>query len=86
LHLQQNEFEAAKTNLQQAITLDRNHLEARANLGLALLRSGRPTEAVEAYSAALKIAPRRRDFILGLEAAQRQLQRVRTPRSLTSQP
>jgi tetratricopeptide (TPR) repeat protein len=59
--------------LHEALRLNPNNAEAHANLGLALLESGKPRESIPEFEAALRLKPEFKLAADNLHRAQAQL-------------
>jgi tetratricopeptide (TPR) repeat protein len=66
-----SQWEQAAASYQKAIELQPRDPDLRVELGAALVKSGRQTDAIASYEAALKIAPRNFPAELGLAQAYR---------------
>ena len=61
----QRQYEESIKAFQQALTLDRNMIDAHYGLGLALKESGAGKEAVPEFEAVIKLAPEDQNVIRG---------------------
>jgi tetratricopeptide (TPR) repeat protein len=61
----QRQYEESIKAFQQALTLDRNMIDAHYGLGLALKESGAGKEAVPEFQAVISLAPQDQNIIRG---------------------